>query len=317
LLQHVYAFHRHQSVSGAAVMHIVSLLICRLPSARTDINYYHCEQIFALLEKAEAEQQAGGGKSLKSFFGRYNSTLLAAWDDILQTYRKESVYLAEAARIMVQNVQYEMCVHDFFLLSDWMSRCVCGPNVLSFSSSFSRRSPTMKKSLAESERTIVELNRKRVTFERSAETFAAKFEAACAKLNISSAASSAGAVGDLRAEIERSGRGLEAAIDAIQRRVAASALLAESADFYETFVRFQLRASLGDKVQYAASRVVASHCFVCNSQVFLLVSILRMMRLFLPSARRICTSPAGSRSSRRVCIRCIFRRRPNAWKRQR
>ena len=131
----------------------------------------------------------------------------------------------------------------------------------------------MKKSLAESERTIVELNRKRVTFERSAETFAAKFEAACAKLNISSAASSSSsAVGDLRAEIERSGRGLEAAIDAIQRRVAASALLAESADFYETFVRFQLRASLGDKVQQPASLVSASHRFVCNFRFFHLVS---------------------------------------------
>ena len=130
----------------------------------------------------------------------------------------------------------------------------------------------MKKSLAESERTIVELNRKRVTFERSAETFAAKFEAACAKLNISSASSSSSAVGDLRAEIERSGRGLEAAIDVIQRRVAASALLAESADFYETFVRFQLRASLGDKVQQPASLVSASHRFVCNFRSFHLVS---------------------------------------------
>ncbi len=96
--------------------------------ARADINYYHCEQIFALLEKAEAEQQAGGGKSLKSFFGRYNSSLLAAWDDILQTYRKESIFLAEAARIMVQNVQYEMCVHYTLLLvsSESMQCCARG-----------------------------------------------------------------------------------------------------------------------------------------------------------------------------------------------
>jgi hypothetical protein len=137
--------------------------------AYSDINYYHCEQIFSLLQQAEGDQS-------KSIFGRYNSALMHQWDEILKLYRKDCIFLAEAARSMVQNVQYEL--------------------------------PTMKKSIQESERLVTELNRKRVYYDRSSQAYEEKFASSCQKLEISG--------DDIRAAVVASGKRLDGLIDALQ-----------------------------------------------------------------------------------------------------
>jgi hypothetical protein len=44
----------------------------------------------------------------KSFLGYYKSVLLANWDDIVLSYEKNHLYLAEGARSMVQDCKYEV-----------------------------------------------------------------------------------------------------------------------------------------------------------------------------------------------------------------
>lgn len=44
----------------------------------------------------------------KSVFGRYGSQRMKDWQDIVRAYERDSIYLAEAAQILVRNVNYEL-----------------------------------------------------------------------------------------------------------------------------------------------------------------------------------------------------------------
>lgn len=65
-----------------------------------DIHYFHCLQIIDILKTTEADT--------KSVFGRYGSQRMKDWLEIAKLYERDSVYLAEAAQILVRNVNYEL-----------------------------------------------------------------------------------------------------------------------------------------------------------------------------------------------------------------
>eukprot|EP01130_Rhizamoeba_saxonica_P002833 TRINITY_DN1265_c0_g1_i4.p2 TRINITY_DN1265_c0_g1~~TRINITY_DN1265_c0_g1_i4.p2 ORF type:complete len:547 (-),score=129.62 TRINITY_DN1265_c0_g1_i4:2349-3989(-) len=78
-----------------------SLWIKEYMSANDVIGYQHVQEIIDLLiENGESQE--------RNFFGKYNSPLIAQWNAILDTYKKNNVYLSQAATILVQNVKYEI-----------------------------------------------------------------------------------------------------------------------------------------------------------------------------------------------------------------
>lgn len=66
----------------------------------SDIHYFHCLQIIDILKTTEADT--------KSVFGRYGSQRMKDWLEIAKLYERDSIYLAEAAQILVRNVNYEI-----------------------------------------------------------------------------------------------------------------------------------------------------------------------------------------------------------------
>uniref|UniRef100_A0A182ITW4 Uncharacterized protein n=1 Tax=Anopheles atroparvus TaxID=41427 RepID=A0A182ITW4_ANOAO len=64
------------------------------------INYFHCQRIVDILKTTEADS--------KNVFGRYGSQRMKDWQEILKMYEKDSIYLAEAAQILVRNINYEI-----------------------------------------------------------------------------------------------------------------------------------------------------------------------------------------------------------------
>ena len=66
----------------------------------TDINYFHCKKIIEILKETEADS--------KNLFGRYGSQRMKDWIEIVKLYEKDNLYLAEAAQMLVRNVNYEV-----------------------------------------------------------------------------------------------------------------------------------------------------------------------------------------------------------------
>lgn len=64
------------------------------------INYFHCLKIIEILKETEADT--------KNLFGRYGSQRMKDWQDIVKSYEKENLYLAEAAQMLVRNISYEI-----------------------------------------------------------------------------------------------------------------------------------------------------------------------------------------------------------------
>ena len=65
----------------------------------SNINYFHCLKIVEILRETE--------KDSKNFFGSYGSQRMKDWQAIVKMYEGDSIYLAEAASILSQNVSYE------------------------------------------------------------------------------------------------------------------------------------------------------------------------------------------------------------------
>ena len=64
------------------------------------INYFHCLKIVEILKETEADS--------KNFFGQYGSQRMKDWREIVSLYQQDSLYLAEAAQLLSQNVVYEI-----------------------------------------------------------------------------------------------------------------------------------------------------------------------------------------------------------------
>ncbi|KAK8733183.1 hypothetical protein OTU49_006511 [Cherax quadricarinatus] len=73
--------------------------ITRLLSG-TYINYFHCLKIVEILRETE--------KDTKNILGWYGSQRMKDWQEVIRLYEKDSVYLAEAAQLLVRNVNYEV-----------------------------------------------------------------------------------------------------------------------------------------------------------------------------------------------------------------
>ncbi|PIO77112.1 hypothetical protein TELCIR_00762 [Teladorsagia circumcincta] len=65
-----------------------------------DINFFHCQRIIEILRDTE--------KDSKNFLGFYSSQRMKDWQEIASLYKKNNVYLAEAAQILQRLVQYEI-----------------------------------------------------------------------------------------------------------------------------------------------------------------------------------------------------------------
>lgn len=65
-----------------------------------DINYFHCLKIIEILKETEA--------NTKNIFGSYRSQRMKDWQEIVHLYEKDNVYLAEAAQMLIRNVNYEV-----------------------------------------------------------------------------------------------------------------------------------------------------------------------------------------------------------------
>ncbi|CAH0723953.1 unnamed protein product, partial [Brenthis ino] len=64
------------------------------------INYFHCIKIIEILKETEADT--------KNLFGRYGSQRMKDWQDVVKSYEKDNLYLAEAAQMLVRNINYEI-----------------------------------------------------------------------------------------------------------------------------------------------------------------------------------------------------------------
>lgn len=64
------------------------------------INYFHCLEIINILKDTE--------KDTKNIFGMYGSQRMKDWQDVVNLYQKDNIYLGEAAQIMIRNVSYEI-----------------------------------------------------------------------------------------------------------------------------------------------------------------------------------------------------------------
>jgi len=65
-----------------------------------NINYFDCLDIKELLKVSE--------KDTKNVFGQYSSKRMADWNEIINSYQTENLYLAEIAQILIRNTNYEI-----------------------------------------------------------------------------------------------------------------------------------------------------------------------------------------------------------------
>lgn len=68
--------------------------------AGTYINFFHCQKIVELLKEC--------GEGSTNFFGQYSSQRMKDWQVIVQLYREDSVFLAEASHMLMVNVNFEI-----------------------------------------------------------------------------------------------------------------------------------------------------------------------------------------------------------------
>ncbi|KAF2882571.1 hypothetical protein ILUMI_23588 [Ignelater luminosus] len=64
------------------------------------INYFHCLKIIEILKETEADT--------KNLFGRYGSQRMKDWQNVVSLYQRDGVYLAEAAQMLIRNVNFEV-----------------------------------------------------------------------------------------------------------------------------------------------------------------------------------------------------------------
>ncbi|XP_075976044.1 CDK5RAP3 protein homolog [Anticarsia gemmatalis] len=108
------------------------------------INYFHCLKIVEILKETEADT--------KNLFGRYGSQRMKDWQDIARNYEKENLYLAEAAQILVRNINYEI--------------------------------PGLKKQIAKEEQLQVECEKKHTDFLKNEASSKSEFLTLCKQLGI-------------------------------------------------------------------------------------------------------------------------------------
>ncbi|KAL6265628.1 hypothetical protein P5V15_002422 [Pogonomyrmex californicus] len=108
------------------------------------INYFYCVKIVEILKETEADT--------KNLFGRYGSQRMKDWQEILRLYEKDNVYLAEAAQILMRNVNYEV--------------------------------PNIKKQIQKLEQMLTELEKKETEYKKSENIAHTEYNGLCKQLGI-------------------------------------------------------------------------------------------------------------------------------------
>ncbi|XP_069357371.1 CDK5 regulatory subunit-associated protein 3 isoform X2 [Maniola hyperantus] len=108
------------------------------------INYFHCLKIIEILKETEADT--------KNLFGRYGSQRMKDWQDVVRSYEKDNLYLAEAAQIFVRNITYEI--------------------------------PSLKKQIAKEEQMQIECEKKESEYLKSQASSKSEFQSLCKQLGI-------------------------------------------------------------------------------------------------------------------------------------
>ncbi|TGZ37222.1 CDK5 regulatory subunit-associated protein 3 [Temnothorax longispinosus] len=108
------------------------------------INYFYCIKIVEILKETEADT--------KNLFGRYGSQRMKDWQEILRLYEKDNVYLAEAAQILIRNVNYEV--------------------------------PSIKKQIQKLEQSLTEFEKKEAEYKKSENIAHTEYNALCKQLGI-------------------------------------------------------------------------------------------------------------------------------------
>ncbi|XP_071579641.1 CDK5RAP3 protein homolog isoform X2 [Temnothorax nylanderi] len=88
----------------------------------------------------------------KNLFGRYGSQRMKDWQEILRLYEKDNVYLAEAAQILMRNVNYEV--------------------------------PSIKKQIQKLEQSLTEFEKKEAEYKKSENIAHTEYNALCKQLGI-------------------------------------------------------------------------------------------------------------------------------------
>ncbi|KAI6212832.1 hypothetical protein M3Y94_00075700 [Aphelenchoides besseyi] len=65
-----------------------------------NINYFHCREIVEILTETE--------KDTKNIFGYYSSQRMKDWQEIIDLYKRDHLFLAESAQILQRLIQYEI-----------------------------------------------------------------------------------------------------------------------------------------------------------------------------------------------------------------
>lgn len=110
----------------------------------TYINYFHCIKIVELLKVSES--------ATKNIFGGYSSKRMKDWQEIVRLYEKNNVNLAEAAHLLIRNVNYEI--------------------------------PAIKRQIAKCQQTQRECTRKESEYSSNAVTFKEKYHSVCKQMGI-------------------------------------------------------------------------------------------------------------------------------------
>ncbi|KAJ9598386.1 hypothetical protein L9F63_010908, partial [Diploptera punctata] len=108
------------------------------------INYFHCLKIIEILRETEAGS--------KNFFGSYGSQRMKDWQEVVKLYEKDSVYLAEAAQMLIRNVNYEV--------------------------------PSLKKQIAKYQQIQNECDKKEGEYSKASNTLRSEFQTLCKQLGI-------------------------------------------------------------------------------------------------------------------------------------
>ncbi|XP_023013682.2 CDK5 regulatory subunit-associated protein 3 [Leptinotarsa decemlineata] len=108
------------------------------------INYFHCLRIVDILKETEADS--------KNLFGRYGSQRMRDWQDILSSYQKDNVYLAEASQMLIRNISFEI--------------------------------PSLRKQVAKLQQSLTECEKKVKDFSKTEATALKEFSSSCDQLGI-------------------------------------------------------------------------------------------------------------------------------------
>ncbi|KAG7203765.1 hypothetical protein KM043_013788 [Ampulex compressa] len=108
------------------------------------INYFYCLKIIEILKETEADT--------KNVFGRYGSQRMKDWQEIVRLYEKDNIYLAEAAQMLIRNVNYEV--------------------------------PSVKRQIQKLEQTQIDLQKKEAEYKKSEHIAQSEFNTLCKQLGI-------------------------------------------------------------------------------------------------------------------------------------